>query len=114
MGQDYSFDAEDTKNNKAVAALSYLFILFLVPLLLRRKSYFSRMHAKQGLAVFVLEIMIFVLSPLLYAIPYLGAFFVWLFCFVSIILCVWGVERALNEKILVVPVLGRYFGRIKI
>jgi uncharacterized membrane protein len=114
MEQNYSFDVEDTKNNKAVAALSYLSILFLIPLLLRRKSYFSRMHAKQGLAVFALEIMIFVLSPLLYAIPYLGTFFVWLFCFISIIICIWGVERALNEKILVVPVLGKYFEKIKI
>lgn len=114
MEQDYSFDVEDIKNNKAVAALSYLFILFLVPLLFRRKSYFSRMHAKQGLAVFVLEIMIFILSPLLYAIPYLGTFFVGLFYFISIIICIWGIERALNEKMIVIPILGKYFERIKI
>lgn len=114
MEQDYSFDREDVENNKAVAALSYLFVLFLVPLLLRRKSYFSRMHAKQGLAMFVFEIMIFVLSPLFYAIPFLGTFFIWLFYFISIVVCVWGIMRALNEKIFIVPILGKYFERIKI
>ncbi len=114
MEQNYSFDQEDVKNNKAVAALSYLFILFLVPLLFRRKSYFSRMHAKQGLAMFVVEIMIFAFSPLLYAIPYLGNFLVGLFYFISVIFCIWGIIRALNEKIFIIPVLGKYFERIKI
>jgi len=114
MIQDYSFDCEDTKNNKAVAALSYFSFLFLVPLLFRRKSYFSRVHAKQGLAMFVFEILIIMFSPLLYSIPFLGSFFVWSFYFFSAIFCICGIALALNEKPFTVPVLGKYFAKLKI
>lgn len=114
MIQNYSFDCEDTKNNKAVAALSYFSLLFLVPLLFRRKSYFSRVHAKQGLAMFVFEMLIVVFSPLLYAIPFLGSFFVWSFYLFGIIFCICGIALALNERSFTVPVLGKYFARLKI
>ncbi len=45
----------DVEINKAVAALSYIWILFLVPLLLKRKSEFAQFHAKQGMVMFLLS-----------------------------------------------------------
>ena len=44
----------DIELNKAVSALSYVWILFLIPLLLKRKSDFAQFHAKQGLVLFLL------------------------------------------------------------
>lgn len=45
------FDEKDIAENKYVAMLSYLGVLFLVPLLLKKESAFSQFHAKQGLII---------------------------------------------------------------
>lgn len=46
----------DIEDNKTVAALSYAWILFLVPLLGKRKSKFAQFHAKQGMVLFIVEL----------------------------------------------------------
>src|SRR3989339_630004 len=43
---------QDVEENKTVAALSYAWILCLVPLLGKRNSKFAQFHAKQGLVLF--------------------------------------------------------------
>lgn len=43
----------DVENNRAITYLSYLGILFLVPLLAKRDSQFAQFHAKQGLVLTV-------------------------------------------------------------
>jgi len=45
----------DIEKNKEVAALSYLWILFLIPLLGKKRSKFCQFHAKQGLILFLLS-----------------------------------------------------------
>ena len=45
------FDANDVEENKYEAALSYLGILFVVPMFLKKESPFAQFHAKQGLVV---------------------------------------------------------------
>ena len=47
---------QDVENNKVIAAIGYIWILCLVPLFLRRRSAFAQFHAKQGLVLFILEI----------------------------------------------------------
>lgn len=51
-----SAEEADAQANRGMAALSYLSLLFLVPLLLRPKSPFCRFHANQGLLLFLLWI----------------------------------------------------------
>jgi len=43
----------DIEANKVVAALSYIWILFLIPMLLKKDSKFCQFHAKQGLILFL-------------------------------------------------------------
>ncbi|OIP80136.1 MAG: hypothetical protein AUK20_01655 [Parcubacteria group bacterium CG2_30_45_37] len=45
----------DIEKNKTVAALSYVWILFLIPLLGKKHSKFCQFHAKQGLVLFLLS-----------------------------------------------------------
>lgn len=59
--------AQDIKDNKAVAMLSYLSILCFVPLLLKKDSAFAQFHAKQGLALFISEAIVMIVSPILSA-----------------------------------------------
>jgi len=45
------------EHERYTAALSYVWILCLYPLLFRKDSAFIQFHAKQGVALFVLEIL---------------------------------------------------------
>ncbi|MEI9966420.1 MAG: hypothetical protein WDN67_02055 [Candidatus Moraniibacteriota bacterium] len=58
------FEKTDIEKNRLVAALSYLGLLFLIPLLLKTDSPFAQFHARQGL---VLAIVFFI-----------GSFFFWI------------------------------------
>lgn len=44
-------DQNDIEENKTLAILCYLGILFIIPLLLKPKSRFVKFHAKQGLVL---------------------------------------------------------------
>jgi uncharacterized membrane protein len=46
---------KDVEENKGIAALSYVWILFLVPLLGKKDSKFAQFHAKQGLILFIIS-----------------------------------------------------------
>ncbi len=50
-GTKTRFGAKDIEENRYVAALSYLGILFLIPLLMKKESPFAQFHAKQGLVI---------------------------------------------------------------
>ena len=110
----FDFNPEDIKNNRAIAALSYIFILFLVPMVIRRKSRFCRKSIKQGMALFIWEALVYIISPFLRVIPFVGSFFVSLFFIISIILGFWGIRSALKGKIFIIPIIGKYFEKIKI
>ncbi|OGF30748.1 hypothetical protein A3H09_03330 [Candidatus Falkowbacteria bacterium RIFCSPLOWO2_12_FULL_45_13] len=73
----------DILNNKIVAALSYVWILFLLPLLLKRDSKFCQFHAKQGLILFVLSFITWF--------PVIG----WLIGLAIIVVSVVGIIKAL-------------------
>lgn len=62
------FDAKDIAENKYVAALSYIGILFLVPLLVKKESPFAQFHAKQGLVLTI----IYVIGGVVFWIPIIG------------------------------------------
>ncbi len=90
--------------DRAYAALSYLWVLCLVPLFLKRQSAYVQFHAKQGFLLFVAEIAISVVS----VVPVLG----WLVGFVgwlaAVVLSVLGIMAALTGKEWVMPILGEY------
>lgn len=44
-------DPKDVEENKAISYLSYLGILFLIPMLAKRDSKFAQFHSKQGLVL---------------------------------------------------------------
>lgn len=44
-------DSKDVEDNKAITYLSYLGLLFLVPMLAKRESKFAQFHSKQGLVL---------------------------------------------------------------
>ncbi len=57
MNDKKIFD-QDVEDSRIIAAMGYLWILFLIPLLLKRKSKFAQFHAKQAMILFGLEVLL--------------------------------------------------------
>lgn len=104
-------EAKDIAENKAIAAISYLGILFLIPLLAKKDSPYAQFHAKQGLALFVLE----VIYGFATAIPFLGWFLIsWVVGIFVFVLFIMGLINALGGKCVELPLVGGWFKTIKI
>lgn len=52
------YKEEDIKNNKFFAVISYLPLLFIIPLIFKKESKYARFHANQGLSLFVCEVIV--------------------------------------------------------
>lgn len=102
--------AETKKEEKDLTAiLSYIGILFLVPLLACKDNSFAQFHAKQGLVLCIAEIATSMVSW----IPVVG--WIALFCWIMwLILSVMGIVNVLNGKKEGLPVIGKFAGNFKI
>ena len=78
----------DVEINKSIAALSYVWVLCLVPLLGKRDSEYAQFHAKQGLVLFIIEI----LAGLVAWFPIFGQ----LFMLVLLVVAIMGIVKTLN------------------
>ena len=93
---------EDTEKGKGLAWLSYLGILWLVPMLANKDNQFCKFHVKQGIMLTILAVATGVVAW----IPILGwliGIVVYLFILVMEIL---GIVNALSGKYWKLPVLG--------
>lgn len=99
-------DVKDVQENKLVAILSYVGILFLIPLLLKKDSKFTQFHAKQGMLVFLGEIVGFLTTPMFG----LGV----LINLAMIILSIIGISNVLSGKTKKLPLLGDWADKFNI
>jgi len=92
-----------SNDDKPVVILSYLFLLFLIPLLTKKDSAFAQYHAKQGLVLticwFIAPLTMF-LAPLAY-----------LFCLVMVII---GIMNVVNNKMTPLPLIGQFAEKFKL
>ncbi|MEK7105572.1 MAG: DUF4870 domain-containing protein [Patescibacteria group bacterium] len=107
-------DQKDASDNRIVAAIGYLFILCLVPLLGKKESKFAQFHGKQGLVLTIAAVALWVASFILTFIPILG----WLIMFLGwislMVLAILGIVNALAGKYWEMPFLGKYAKEIKL
>ena len=97
-------DPQDVENNKAMGILSYLSILCLIPFFAAKESKFAQYHAKQGLFLFIIELVISVVSiiPILgWIISAVGGIFVF-------ILSIVGIINAVNGQAKELPIIGQF------
>lgn len=100
------FDAKDIEDHRLIATLSYISILFLVPLVLARKSRFAQEHAKQGLLLFL----VWLVGSLVFWIPLLG----WLAMVAVFSANLIAIVKCLNGEFWEIPVLGHLRSKIKL
>lgn len=96
-------DPKDIEENKNVAAIGYVWILCLVPLLLKRKSSFAQFHAKQGLVLFIIELVG-------WWIPIIG----WFLMLVAVIFAIVGIIMALDGKYWKMPILYQFVEKLNL
>ena len=103
-------EGSDVEKNKAIAAIGYIGILFLIPLLAAKDSPFAQYHAKQGLVLFIFEVIIGVVM----VIPFIGWVVGIVGWILGLILFIMGLINALNGEKKPLPVIGQYAEKINI
>ncbi|MEA3313392.1 MAG: DUF4870 domain-containing protein [Caldisericota bacterium] len=99
MKKTDEFDVNDVQENKVFAALSYLGILVLIPLLVKKDSKFAMEHAKQGLVLFIIEMILWVIN----FIPVLGQILWIVVGIILFIVSLMGLIYALQGKFWKIP-----------
>ncbi len=93
---------ESKEQNNMIAILSYIGILFVIPLLVEKDNDFVQYHAKQGMTLFIAEIVTMFIAW----IPILGwlvGFLAWILWF---ILAIVGIVNVVNGKKKPLPIIG--------
>lgn len=97
--------------NTIMIILSYLGILCLIPLLTQKQNKFVMFHAKQGLALFIACIILWVVQFIFVFIPFIGwiisllMMFVWLGVLIMVIM---GIVNGIQGKEWKMPVIGGF------
>ena len=99
---DEAKEPQEVLDGKAYALLSYLWILCLIPLLLKKENKFALFHAKQGLVLFIAEIAVGFIG----VIPVLGWMILFFGTFLFGILSLIGIVQVLMGNYWKIPVVG--------
>lgn len=107
---DREFTREDLEKNRAIAAVGY--IVFFLPLVLRKNSKLCRYCANQGLILLVLMALTGILFGILSGIPFLG----WLFSLIGGLVCLalfcvgllCFLQLMTNDRVIELPYVGSF------
>lgn len=103
------FDPKDVEDNKILAAISYIGLLSVVVFLVAKKSPFAQEHAKQGVVLFVVELLVYVLGLL----PLIGWFIIGpIGSLVCLIVSVVGFIKALQGTFWEIPLIGSFRSKV--
>lgn len=100
-------DPNDVQQNKVMAVLAYIGILFLVPLLAAPNSQYARFHANQGLVLFLVDIVVGIVSVILAFVPFVGAILGSLLGLAVFVLMILGIVNAATGKANELPLIGK-------
>ena len=99
---------EISQTDRILAAVSYVWVLWLIGMILSGNSEFVLRHSKQGLVLFVAEILLMALA----VIPFLG----WLIGFVgfvgAVVVSLLGIMHAWRGEDWEIPFIGSFSSRI--
>lgn len=93
---------KDVDDNRVMAALSYIWIVSLIMLLLKKDSAFVQHHAKQGFVLWVASI-------IFWFIPVIG----WLLNCIVLVFVILGFVQALNGSWWKAPMISELAEKIK-
>lgn len=104
-----SAGGSDVEQNKVLAIIGYLGILFLVPMLAAPKSKFAQYHARQGMVLFIAEAGLYIVVWILAAFTWgIGAVLIPIVGILSLIWTILGIINAANGVTKPLPLIGQY------
>lgn len=112
MGKETNpgMDEKEMQEGKVFAIISYMIILCIVTLALKKENKFALFHGKQGLVILIC----WVGGAILSMIPILGGL-IWLLTWVVLgIVSLMGIVQALMGRYWKIPVIGEIADKIKI
>jgi uncharacterized membrane protein len=98
------------KQPNAMAIISYIGFLCLIPLLTNEKDEFVRFHMKQGMVLFIAEVVVW---AVILAVPFLW-FIGNLFGIIWLVLSIIGIMNVVNGQKKEIPFLGKFAEMLKI
>ena len=107
---DYIPPSGSLPDDRFIAAIGYLGILCLIPLLLKKDSAFAQYHGKQGLVLFIAWVAV----NLLWMVPILGWMLVPVGHFAAFILMIVGIVNAVNGEMKELPWIGQFGKQINL
>lgn len=106
MEQNTQFAQQDVEATKGLAWLSYIGILFLVPMLVNKDSQYTKFHVNQGIVLFIFEIVAGIASGILSFIPFIGWMISGLLSLALLVLAILGIVNSLQGNAKPLPVIG--------
>jgi len=106
---DFGIDEQDINENKGISVLSYLGILFLIPLLVKKDSKYVKFHVNQGLVLFIIDIAITILDGVFKPLGVAGSVLSGLTGIAGLavfILMIMGIVNAATGKVKELPIIG--------
>ena len=119
--------SKDAESNKGMAIISYIGILFIIPLLTGdyKKSPFLRFHTNQGFVLFLTAVALWIVWSIIWAIAirgiYRGIYYSyswgawgfmgtlsWILWLAIAALCVIGIINAASGKMKPLPLIGKF------
>jgi uncharacterized membrane protein len=86
---------DDVEKGKATAWLSYLWLLWLVPLLAMKENAFCKFHAKQGIVLSIYSVAVWIVGK----VPFIGGWIVRpVGGIILLVLAIMGIVNSLNGK----------------
>ena len=102
------FDPQDIENNKVFAALAYLGVLVLVPILAAKDSKYAMYHANQGLILFIAQIVLSVIVSIITSIVGILGFISGIFNLIVLVVQIIGLVNAIQGRAKELPIVGKY------
>jgi len=118
MEQQTNSSGQKPQNRNVMAAIAY--VLFFIPLLTDdKKDPYVKYHVKQGLALLILGVIVWIINSIIYQIfPfyawYIARMISWILNLGLFVLFVMGVLNAFGNKEKPLPVIGKFAEKIKI
>lgn len=100
---------EKEDERRILAAISYIPLLFVIPIILVKNDEFVHSHAKQGFVLFIVELIIWILSK----IPIIGFLFGYILGILVFLAALYAFIEALIGKFWKIPLIGDLSQEIK-
>jgi len=114
------YEAQDISANKSMSILSYIGILFLIPMFTAKDSMFAKFHVKQGIVLCVLAFVVGIITGILNVVLSVAGLYIVLLLLQLVlslpvvVLMVLGIMNASQGKAKELPLIGKFADKINI